>query len=470
MAKKKGSSKKKKSSGEVEPALNVLEDDGQPPEAATTAPKKSKKKKKASTKTMEDEEAQNPVTPKTKKKKKKSAVLEERATPQEEYNHDEKQARGLVSYDEEANQPSRPRRSNNRPSGPPPMDDFSAMSDDDQEDFDKSLDDEPRFKYSTAELSDSSCRNSRCCLITVGIICLIVAVALSIMMIKIFEKNDKENRADSPTLAPTAVGGGQPGVTLFQLPRETVEGARCPLGEANSNSCRNTCSEFDCCDPLSEDDCYMYNPDGCLNYRRCHATNSGIQIPPANLGSICSPASVASNRQQCENACASVACCWESDVTCYDKFYACLDYSPCQNLRPRNRVPAAPADVEKFCDSTQTGSISQPTACEDACRVAECCWSKGADNCLETDLLTCMTYSPCSQLSLPAAGNTVTLPPPSLRNDCSVAFINSGNTANCETSCSAGACCLVPDSSCFQQDPLACLAYEPCRALDGASV
>ena len=433
--------------------LVLTGDEEKPLDAEALTPKK-KKKKKPGIPTEADEEAPRPKSPTKKKSKKVKASQEDISRTHNDEQHD--------SGDEEANQETTPPRTRGG-IGPPLMDDFSVMSDDDSE-YDPTTD-EPRFEYSTAELADSSCRTTNCCLITVAIICLVVAIVLSVVMMKVFADKDAENRGPPPTMAPTTVEeASQPGLALFKLPRETVEESRCSLGQQTSDACRSTCEDFDCCDPTLQGSCFQYNPDGCLNYKRCHATTSGIQIPPENLASICSPESVASNRESCEDACAIVSCCWKSDVTCYDKFYSCLDYSPCQNLRAASRVAAATDDLAKFCSSAQN-SVTQATDCEEACMVAECCWSSGDDNCLETDLLACLTYFPCQQLTLPGSGNTVKLPSASIRNDCSVVLIDSGVTSSCETSCAPGTCCLDEESSCFDQDPLACLTYEPCRAL-----
>lgn len=45
-------------------------------------------------------------------------------------------------------------------------------------------DEEPRFKYSTADLADGGCRNSTCCLVSIGIFFIIVAIVVSILMKK----------------------------------------------------------------------------------------------------------------------------------------------------------------------------------------------------------------------------------------------------------------------------------------------
>lgn len=371
----------------------------------------------------------------------------------------------MVAYDPE--QASRKSRSQNRNRQDP--DEDENVSEISEGEYDHDPDDQPRFMYSTAELADSSCRGNNCCLITTGIICIIVAVALSIVMVRVFNDKDEENSAPAPTLMPTTADQrDQPGINLFQGGREFISDNRCDSDNYRTEGCTTACEGFECCDPLlaKNESCFFYNPDGCLDYQRCHVTSSGVGVPIPTIESVCSPDSIASDRAPCEQACAGVKCCWESDVTCYDKFYTCMDYAPCQNLRSGSTVPAATFQVREFCDSTQTGSLTQTDVCDNACQVAECCWSEDpASNCLQDNVLACLTYSPCGQFNITGAGDGQELPPASLSDDCSFTNINGGNTADCQTSCSTGSCCATGSSnSCFLDDPLACLAYEPCEA------
>lgn len=57
-----------------------------------------------------------------------------------------------------------------------PIDEYGQ--DCDSEDEEK----EPRFKYSTADLSDGNFRNQKCCLITMGVFFILVAIAVSVIM------------------------------------------------------------------------------------------------------------------------------------------------------------------------------------------------------------------------------------------------------------------------------------------------
>lgn len=364
---------------------------------------------------------------------------------------------------------SRPQSSKGRSrrtnlSGRQDDDAVSAISD---EEYAPDPDDEPRFKYSTAELADGSARNTTCCIITMVVLCVIVAIVLSIVMVRVFQDKDEDNKEPAPTFAPTTLDqAGQPGINMFQSPQSTIEDDLCSVSNARSSECEAACAGFDCCDPTlpMNESCFFYNQEGCLNYQRCHIVQSGVDVPPFNLASICSPDQIASDPTECEEACSGVQCCWNSEVTCYNNFYTCLDYAECQNLRSEVTVPVATSSVYNLC--TGAGSVTQSDACETACEPAECCWAENpAENCFQSEMFACMTYVSCGKLTIPAAGEVVSLPPASLSSDCSVASINAGNTAACESSCSNGSCCVEGAADyCFLEDPLSCIAYEPCEA------
>mmetsp|Transcript_17708 Transcript_17708/g.40855 ORF Transcript_17708/g.40855 Transcript_17708/m.40855 type:complete len:284 (+) Transcript_17708:164-1015(+) len=67
------------------------------------------------------------------------------------------------------------------------------------QDYDMSEDDEeePRFKYSTADLDDGDCRNTRCCLIAAGAFFVFIAILVSIFMAKMVNKDDRRRFLNS---------------------------------------------------------------------------------------------------------------------------------------------------------------------------------------------------------------------------------------------------------------------------------
>ena len=50
---------------------------------------------------------------------------------------------------------------------------------------------EPRFKYSTADLSDGGFRSQKCCLLSAGAFFILIAIAVSILMMKLLNKDDE---------------------------------------------------------------------------------------------------------------------------------------------------------------------------------------------------------------------------------------------------------------------------------------
>ena len=81
-------------------------------------------------------------------------------------------------------------------------DDVSDVGNDDPIDnynYDNGNDDNddeegPRFKYSTVDLANGGCRNSKYCLIAMGVFFIVIAIAVSIIMIEITPSNDNERR------------------------------------------------------------------------------------------------------------------------------------------------------------------------------------------------------------------------------------------------------------------------------------
>jgi hypothetical protein len=132
-----------------------------------------------------------------------------------------------------------------------------AVDDDDVSDVSGDYDqeageEEPRFKYSTAELADNSLRNTKCCIVAMCILCIIVAVILSIVMTNVQEDADEKNAGttDPPTVAPEGATKA-PGAGQFTETQALVED-RCAadLFASDPNLCANLCNGFDCCGPL----------------------------------------------------------------------------------------------------------------------------------------------------------------------------------------------------------------------------
>ncbi|CAJ1967099.1 unnamed protein product [Cylindrotheca closterium] len=131
------------------------------------------------------------------------------------------------------NQGRRPRPDNRRRAGGPrrpnpqwqEQDDVSAVSDADyEEDYE-----EPRFKYSTAELRNASCiRNQKCCIASMIILCLIVAIVISLVVqkfMKDLEEDANKVPTDPPTIAPSISPAPSlsPSVTAGRFLRHALE-------------------------------------------------------------------------------------------------------------------------------------------------------------------------------------------------------------------------------------------------------
>lgn len=78
-------------------------------------------------------------------------------------------------------------------------DDADSLGDPDEENNPH----QTRFKYSTAEINDNSARNTKCCVAAMCIVCIALAIVLSVVLKGVQDDKDKENES-SGTLAPTA--------------------------------------------------------------------------------------------------------------------------------------------------------------------------------------------------------------------------------------------------------------------------
>jgi hypothetical protein len=332
---------------------------------------------------------------------------------------------------------------------------------------DEEIDDEPRFKYSTAELPDHSSRNTRCCIMAMCVLCIIVAIAVSFVMVKIPQKKDEERAAEAPS--PTAPPPTANGLGMFTSTKETVD-VEC--SNSGSQQCDETCKDFDCCDPsLNEQaSCFFGNREGCLKYSRCHVSTPGtLDAPSPNINSICSKSEIAIDPGPCEDACLSVKCCWEETSSCKDdNFYSCVDYAICQNLRGTELEVPQPIDgLDDVCADYVVGSLTQNEACDVACASASCCWEQTTGNCLQSNFFTCLLHEPCGHLVFPEAFSYVPEPIDDTSLVCSKAYRDENGSSKCEASCNQALCCHAPPGeSCFMQDPLGCIKYDACKLLN----
>jgi len=65
--------------------------------------------------------------------------------------------------------------------------------DDYSQDYSEEDEEEPRFKYSTADLADGGFRDTKCCLIAAGIFFILIAIGMSIFMAKLNKSDDRRS-------------------------------------------------------------------------------------------------------------------------------------------------------------------------------------------------------------------------------------------------------------------------------------
>jgi hypothetical protein len=364
----------------------------------------------------------------------------------------------------------------------PEEDEISNISDDEYGKQAKAEEDQ-RFKYSTENIGESK-RNTTCCLVAMCLVCLALAITLSIVMGNLTGNDDSGDGADapSPTLAPaTATSNRPPGQGKFLQTQEYVtEACSYESFNADKEPCATACVDFDCCDPFQPANvsCFLGNRQGCINYASCHVLSTRVEPPATNLADVCAPDRVAQDPSDCELRCLNTKCCYEPDSSCkVSDFWACVDYAPCQSLRGTDLLVPVPFElIDGVCKGTAAPAIgeSYPT-CEEICAPAACCFSSGTDNCLESNFFTCLQYTPCKKLGtlleIPEAGEVVPLPAPNMTQVCSPRGITETGPEACEQLCTSGACCSNGGTAnstsltCFEADPLGCLLYDQCKLL-----
>jgi hypothetical protein len=177
----------------------------------------------------------------------------------------------------------------------------------------------------------------------------------------------------------------------------------------------------------------------------------------------------------CTDICGKLNCCFstKNDNCLAEKFDLCMDYAPCQNLRaidnPTGVLEIAPRTLDYDC-------YNQQQSCTDTCEKARCCTDAGDHTCLHYNFLSCLTYSPCNNVTeinihIPPQFSHVPQPSIDLVNACdafSTQTIIEASDRSCDEICTDAACCWADNASdnCFHLDPLGCSAYEAqCQVL-----
>ena len=329
-----------------------------------------------------------------------------------------------------------------------------------------------------------------------GFLLFVAAIALSVGVVTA-TKSGNSNAASS---AGDAISSGdeipyeegqmllsKPGT--FQLPSEpTQKKKKAPTKRFSSTrsfisqvcsvtgdkkACEDICTDApDCCNFHNGQDvsCLEEEIEGCVTHAACHvlAQEEGdVPAAPVDLADWCDDSSPGYNPTACQQACEPVACCYDGQTqSCLrDQFMMCLDYAPCQNLRPNAALKVAPPDLDETCNPF----MGNREDCEETCELnAGCCWDDNLlGNCLPNNVVSCLTYAPCATLLLDNANGVVESPPENLDQVCSLQNLLIGDSQPCEDACEPASCCAATDmaDNCFLSDPLACIEYDSCGLL-----
>ncbi|CAB9523165.1 expressed unknown protein (Partial), partial [Seminavis robusta] len=216
-------------------------------------------------------------------------------------------------------------------------------------------------KYSTADMKPENPWKRICCTILTCLVCIAIMILISLLMQKLFDPPEDEDWSDDAVNATdddiVGVAGALTGAAAT-LPKnmafieDVCSEAR--IGEDDTAACEAACTPAkDCCNPYSgggNSTCFEGEQTGCFAYSKCHSLTGFFDAAHNDLDRVCSKASLEINREECEQACSSLSCCYQESESCVAKhFEACLDYAACQNLK-EDSIGVAPMDLDETCE------------------------------------------------------------------------------------------------------------------------
>lgn len=246
----------------------------------------------------------------------------------------------------------------------------------------------------------------------------------------------------------------------------TKEGVATANGRA---SCAAACKQAECC--WKSGSCLGINADTCEGYSPCTVLldDSISAAAPADLTEVCSRDNIetAIGAAACEAICEAADCCWKVGNCIAAQSDICEGYVPCAVLNENMPVtmPTAPSFLKDVCTQEKVQNVEGQILCQDACKVAECCWNTGT--CLSTYPDQCEGYVPCAVLTTDDEGTTTaTIPkaPSYLETVCGSEIAGDEVHGHlCVNACYRATCCWNPDSTTpCKNDPNCDAGYDIC--------
>lgn len=336
-----------------------------------------------------------------------------------------------------------------------------------------------QHKYTTRDLQPERPWKRYALTALACIVIVVIMVLLSIFLQKMFDpdEDDDWDKDNANNVTDDDQAGAVTGVSqLLPKDAEFIQSvcSREKIGSEVAEdraSCEQECTaSIDCCTPGSNSTCFVEQTAGCVSYAPCQALGGINEPPPVNLDRLCSAAALeVGGRAECEFVCSPMICCYQETDSCLaSKFWTCLDYAPCQNLKTSPTAVDDPsALVEVALASLDTECQDDTGVCTRACRDVPCC-SDPSNPCYRDNFLACLTYSSCPQFKpLEPANTIVPEAPADLEDICFESKIgtDAGRQA-CTDACTPAACCSVDGADgCFGNDPMGCLQYQICANL-----
>jgi len=249
------------------------------------------------------------------------------------------------------------------------------------------------------------------------------------------------------------------------------------LTSGSRDQCVDACAPAECCTASGSNimnNCFMTDPFGCLDYKRCSylsATGGSVPVAPDNISEVCTLNNIINNDSKaCSDICQTpeASCCyeWAPSKNCVadGNAYACSTYYPCASLIASlidtdGSLESPDPSISVKCSSSAIEA--DDSDCKDLCEPASCCKSMD-DNCFFENAKVCTEYGAyCANLLTPRGEVKAPTPPEDLSEICPLgsSFLG-GKSDECDDVCETASCCKkIGEGSCALNSSTECAEW-----------
>jgi len=218
----------------------------------------------------------------------------------------------------------------------------------------------------------------------------------------------------------------------------------------NWETCKNHCSEFECCFSL-ENSCYQQKRLECNEYYICEEFYEDKEEENVAFKALCTPSNLQQNWDTCKSQCSEFECCFTNGNSCYqEKKQGCDEHYICEDIYGEEdsefKALCTPSNLQQNWDT-----------CKSQCSEFECCF-RNANSCYQEKQQECDEHYICEDFYEEEgySGFKAQCAPSNLRR----------NWDACKSQCSAFECCFVNDNnanSCYEENSQECDEHMLCE-------